>query len=199
MNPATCLAARLTLHLTASSSAYIENTWSWTADHHLDGPGGNTYPGTGAGFLIEAQHGTWLLGAGVGEFFSSFHFQLDNKLISEKNTTSSTRSTSKMPKTSLLVSNKASPPTGKATAIPFLFKRPPRGHNFSLPLQIQISNGVLWTLHSVVWDFIKSYRILLISTFIAPGFGTLSRGRTALFVLVIARKMPCCMETIMKG
>ncbi|KAK0657883.1 pectate lyase superfamily protein-domain-containing protein [Cercophora newfieldiana] len=64
-NPQTCLAARLSLHLTPSSSAYIENTWSWTADHDLDGGTGTVYPGTAAGFLIEAQHGTWILGSGV--------------------------------------------------------------------------------------------------------------------------------------
>ena len=65
--PQDCLAARLCLHLTASSSAYIENSWSWTADHDLDGAGGTVYPSTGAGFLIEAKNGTWILGTGVGK------------------------------------------------------------------------------------------------------------------------------------
>ncbi|KAK0748997.1 glycoside hydrolase family 55 protein [Schizothecium vesticola] len=64
-NPQTCLAARLSLHLTQHSSAYIENSWSWTADHDLDGGSGTVYPGTAGGFLIEAQNGTWILGSGI--------------------------------------------------------------------------------------------------------------------------------------
>jgi len=78
-NPQTCLASRLSMHLTPSSSAYIENTWSWTADHDLDGGSGTVYPGTAGGFLIEAQHGTWILGSGVGEFYwllFSYNFRL---------------------------------------------------------------------------------------------------------------------------
>lgn len=34
--PAQCKAAFMMAHLTASSSAYIENMWQWTADHDLD-------------------------------------------------------------------------------------------------------------------------------------------------------------------
>ena len=55
------------MHLKPSSSAYIENMWSWTADHDLDGGSATVYPGTAGGFLIEAQQGTWILGSGVGE------------------------------------------------------------------------------------------------------------------------------------
>ncbi len=72
-DPGRCLAARLSLHLTESSSAYVENMWSWTADHDLDGAPGTedeVYPGTGAGVLVEAQKGTWMLGMGSGEFSS---------------------------------------------------------------------------------------------------------------------------------
>ncbi|KAB5585857.1 glycoside hydrolase family 55 protein [Coniochaeta sp. 2T2.1] len=43
--PADCKAAFLMVHLTASSSAYIDNMWAWTADHLVDG--------------------TWLLGLGI--------------------------------------------------------------------------------------------------------------------------------------
>ena len=64
-DPKGCLAARLALHLTRGASAYVENVWAWTADHDLDGKGGEVYPGTGGGFLIEAERGTWILGAGV--------------------------------------------------------------------------------------------------------------------------------------
>lgn len=65
--PQDCLAARLNLHLTTNSSSYWENTWSWTADHDLDGSS-TVYPGTGGGFLIESTKGTWILGAGVGSY-----------------------------------------------------------------------------------------------------------------------------------
>jgi glucan 1,3-beta-glucosidase len=34
--PAQCKAAFMLAHLTASSSAYIENMWAWTADHDID-------------------------------------------------------------------------------------------------------------------------------------------------------------------
>ena len=50
------------LHLTASSSAYIENMWAWTADHDLDGGHDQTTIATGRGILIEATAGTWLHG-----------------------------------------------------------------------------------------------------------------------------------------
>lgn len=32
-----CIGSFLGLHLTASSSAYLENVWVWTADHDMDG------------------------------------------------------------------------------------------------------------------------------------------------------------------
>ncbi|GAB1315552.1 Family 55 glycoside hydrolase [Madurella fahalii] len=69
--PEGCLAARLMVHLRRGSGSYWENTWGWTADHQLDviGPpaGGEVevYPGTGAGWLVGATEGTWILGAGV--------------------------------------------------------------------------------------------------------------------------------------
>ncbi|KAJ5491124.1 hypothetical protein N7539_002691 [Penicillium diatomitis] len=60
-----CMAAFLALHLTSSSSAYIENLWVWTADHNLDN-GGSAYTviSTGRGVLVEATRGTWLTGTG---------------------------------------------------------------------------------------------------------------------------------------
>ena len=54
------------IHLTASSSAYIEDMWAWTADHDLDF--GNSHGqniATGRGMLIEATAGTWLHGTAV--------------------------------------------------------------------------------------------------------------------------------------
>jgi glucan 1,3-beta-glucosidase len=35
-SPAECRAAFMLVHLTESSSAYVENMWLWTADHDLD-------------------------------------------------------------------------------------------------------------------------------------------------------------------
>lgn len=55
------MAAYMLIHLTPSSSAYIENMWGWTADHDLDGGNGQTIS-TGRGLLVEATAATWLLG-----------------------------------------------------------------------------------------------------------------------------------------
>lgn len=33
-----CIAASMLLHVTAQSSAYLENVWAWTADHDMDDP-----------------------------------------------------------------------------------------------------------------------------------------------------------------
>ncbi|KAL8787319.1 MAG: hypothetical protein Q9195_007814 [Heterodermia aff. obscurata] len=62
-----CRAAFLLVHLTASSSTYIENMWAWTADHDLDDSGRNAKQSisTGRGMLIEATAGTWLHGTAV--------------------------------------------------------------------------------------------------------------------------------------
>ncbi|KAJ5746552.1 hypothetical protein N7520_011734 [Penicillium odoratum] len=59
-----CMAAFLMMHLTTSSSAYIENFWAWTADHNLDGGSSYTVISTGRGVLVEATKGTWLTGTG---------------------------------------------------------------------------------------------------------------------------------------
>ncbi|KAJ5883652.1 uncharacterized protein N7473_010538 [Penicillium subrubescens] len=59
-----CMAAYMMMHLTKSSSAYVENFWGWTADHNLDGGTGVTIISTGRGVLVEATKGTWLTGTG---------------------------------------------------------------------------------------------------------------------------------------
>ena len=73
--PADCKAAFLLLHLTSSSSAYVENSWLWTADHDLDSGNGQTIS-TGRGMLVEATKGTWLYGMGIGEFLSDCLFAI---------------------------------------------------------------------------------------------------------------------------
>lgn len=62
-NPDTahCMAAFAMVHLTNTSSAYIENMWGWTADHSLE-RGGHQNIATGRGLLVEATKGTWLVG-----------------------------------------------------------------------------------------------------------------------------------------
>ncbi|KAL7623884.1 hypothetical protein AAE478_005440 [Parahypoxylon ruwenzoriense] len=70
-DPAQCKAAFMLAHFTASSSAYVDNMWGWTADHDLDG-GGNPltnpqYISVGRGVLIESTKPSWFIG------FSSEH------------------------------------------------------------------------------------------------------------------------------
>jgi glucan 1,3-beta-glucosidase len=68
-SPDRCMAAWGMLHLTSTSSAYVENMWGWTADHDLDvGPdsvGAAPVIATGRGALVEATKGTWLIGTGM--------------------------------------------------------------------------------------------------------------------------------------
>lgn len=61
-----CKAASGVIHLTPSSSAYIENLWGWTADHNLDANTTNKLAiSTGRGLLVEATEGTWLVGTAM--------------------------------------------------------------------------------------------------------------------------------------
>ncbi|KAL2705751.1 hypothetical protein AAEP93_001001 [Penicillium crustosum] len=72
-----CMAAFMLLHITQKGSAYLENTWFWTADHELDLKDHNqinVY--TGRGVLIESQNPVWLWGT------SSEHHQLYNYQVS---------------------------------------------------------------------------------------------------------------------
>jgi glucan 1,3-beta-glucosidase len=68
-SPDRCMAAWGLLHLTSTSSAYIENMWGWTADHDLDGGPDSVRDApiiaTGRGALIEATKGTWMVGTGM--------------------------------------------------------------------------------------------------------------------------------------
>ena len=64
------------MHLTASSSAYIENMWGWTADHDLDG-GHDQNIATGRGFLVEATSATWLHGT-ASEHNTLYQYNFNN-------------------------------------------------------------------------------------------------------------------------
>ncbi|KAJ7871389.1 exo-beta-1,3-glucanase [Mycena olivaceomarginata] len=60
-----CYAAFLALHLTASSTAYLEGTWVWLADHDLDGNGATQISlYSGRGILSESAGPVWLIGTG---------------------------------------------------------------------------------------------------------------------------------------
>lgn len=61
---ANCRAAYLGIHLAAGSSAYIDNFWSWVADHSSDGSGKGVRSAVKGGVLVEATAGTWLTGLG---------------------------------------------------------------------------------------------------------------------------------------
>ena len=60
-----CMAAYMVMHLTETSSAYIENFWGWTADHNLDSDSLLTIISTGRGILVESTKATWLTGTGA--------------------------------------------------------------------------------------------------------------------------------------
>lgn len=75
-NTASCLAAFAMVHLTSSSSAYIENMWGWTADHSLE-RGGHQNIATGRGLLVEATKPTWLTGTGF-EHNTLYNYNIHN-------------------------------------------------------------------------------------------------------------------------
>ncbi|PRP81499.1 putative exo-beta-1,3-glucanase [Planoprotostelium fungivorum] len=58
-----CKAAYLQLHLTPTSSVYLENVWGWTADHDIDNrPYLVTNVSVARGLLVESRQATWLHG-----------------------------------------------------------------------------------------------------------------------------------------
>ncbi|KAF7353606.1 Exo-beta-1,3-glucanase [Mycena venus] len=60
-----CYAAFMALHLTASSSAYLEGTWVWLADHNMDGDGDTQISlYSGRGILSESAGPVWMIGTG---------------------------------------------------------------------------------------------------------------------------------------
>ncbi|KKK12676.1 putative exo-beta-1,3-glucanase [Aspergillus rambellii] len=74
--PDECKAAWGVLHLTNTSSTYIENMWGWTADHNLDGASQTTTISTGRGLLVEATKGTWLVGTAM-EHHSLYQYNFE--------------------------------------------------------------------------------------------------------------------------
>ncbi|KAI0755599.1 exo-beta-1,3-glucanase [Fomes fomentarius] len=80
-NSAQCFAAYLALHLTPKSTAYLEGTWVWLADHDLDS-GGSTQISifSGRGILSESAGPVWLIGTG-----SEHHTLYQYSLVNAKN------------------------------------------------------------------------------------------------------------------
>jgi hypothetical protein len=74
-----CHCAHTLMHLTASSSAYMENVWAWTADHDLDNQlaQGQVSIYTERGVLIESAEGpVWMYGI-QSEHNVLYQYQLD--------------------------------------------------------------------------------------------------------------------------
>ena len=58
-----CQGAHTCLHLTASSSAYLENVWVWTADHDLDNTHAQISIFNARGVIVESSNGpVWMYG-----------------------------------------------------------------------------------------------------------------------------------------
>ncbi|KDQ60660.1 glycoside hydrolase family 55 protein [Jaapia argillacea MUCL 33604] len=63
VDPSTCYASFLALHLTAASTAYLEGTWIWLADHDLDGTVNPQLSlASGRGILSESAGPVWMVG-----------------------------------------------------------------------------------------------------------------------------------------
>ncbi|KAJ7636131.1 exo-beta-1,3-glucanase [Mycena polygramma] len=76
-----CFAAFLGLHLTASSTAYLEGTWVWLADHDLDGDGTSQISlYSGRGILSESAGPVWMIGTAA-----EHHVLYQYSLVGAKN------------------------------------------------------------------------------------------------------------------
>lgn len=74
-----CFAAFLALHLTSQSTAYLEGTWVWLADHDLDG-NSQISIFSGRGILSESQGPVWMVGTA-----SEHHIMYQYSLVNAKN------------------------------------------------------------------------------------------------------------------
>ncbi|KAK2461102.1 hypothetical protein APHAL10511_006881 [Amanita phalloides] len=73
-----CMAAFLGLHLTPASTAYLEGTWVWVADHDLDTPAHpnlNVY--SGRGILSESAGPVWMIGT-ASEHHTLYQYNIVN-------------------------------------------------------------------------------------------------------------------------
>ncbi|KAL4973396.1 pectate lyase superfamily protein-domain-containing protein [Aspergillus desertorum] len=73
-----CIGAFMLLHLTEHSTAYLENVWSWTADHELDLADHNQINiYNGRGILVESQGPVWMYGT-AAEHNQLYNYQVSN-------------------------------------------------------------------------------------------------------------------------
>ncbi|KIY71719.1 glycoside hydrolase family 55 protein [Cylindrobasidium torrendii FP15055 ss-10] len=73
-----CMSAFMALHLTAGSTAYLEGTWVWLADHFMDGDGWTKLSlFSGRGILSESQGPVWMIGTG-SEHHTLYQYSLVN-------------------------------------------------------------------------------------------------------------------------
>jgi len=78
---ANCFAAYLGLHLTPFSSAYLEGTWVWLADHNLDGDGVTQITVySGRGILSQSLGPVWMIGTA-----SEHHVLYQYNLVGARN------------------------------------------------------------------------------------------------------------------
>ncbi|TFK54506.1 exo-beta-1,3-glucanase [Heliocybe sulcata] len=71
-----CFAAFAALHLTSASSAYLEGTWVWLADHDLDASDqGQLTLYSGRGIYSQSQGPVWMIGTG-SEHHTLYNYQL---------------------------------------------------------------------------------------------------------------------------
>lgn len=71
-----CFSSFMALHLTSGSTAYLEGTWVWNADHDLDGSDQLTIF-SGRGILSESQGPVWFIGT-ASEHHTLYEYSLVN-------------------------------------------------------------------------------------------------------------------------
>ncbi|THV07925.1 exo-beta-1,3-glucanase [Dendrothele bispora CBS 962.96] len=73
-----CFAAFMALHLTQGSTAYLEGTWVWLADHDMDGDGTTQIAiYSGRGILSESAGPVWMIGT-ASEHHTLYQYNLVN-------------------------------------------------------------------------------------------------------------------------
>ncbi|KAL4787440.1 pectate lyase superfamily protein-domain-containing protein [Aspergillus varians] len=73
-----CIGAFMLLHITERSTAYLENVWSWTADHELDLSDHNQINiYNGRGILVESKGPVWMYGT-AAEHNQLYNYQISN-------------------------------------------------------------------------------------------------------------------------
>jgi len=72
-----CFGTFMAVHLTSSSSAYIEGMWVWNGDHDLDGDNAQVSVFSGRGIFSESAGPMWLIGT-ASEHHTLYQYSLVN-------------------------------------------------------------------------------------------------------------------------